>query len=521
MRTQFRWLGRVAAVALFMGPAGPVVFDAVAEDPPRDVAAQVEARQRREAAECRNRLARLQLTGIQARRLLPIIEKAADLHIRAYERQARLLPETVSAFAGFAAEDRLNQGFSKDVERRTGQINHQESEARDAHNKQLIALEEEAAKILTPQQRAAVPPPPPPGRRERPMLRTPLRARHPLGAQRSGNSQSEADRLAAARRELEALHAQKHPQLGPLGRCLLSPAAYEPVCQIAERKPAETVRRAIAVYERGTPELPFAQYEEQRAEVERLRKEINNWNLINGLHLDESQITRIVGLYDASIPSEKLALRQARPARPPETLLLSLEQAVEQVLNPGQRQVVADYKACLIPPKNLKDPVRVGQASDHSVYEQWLARARRQTGDGLERAISEGLGREAQILGDLSKTQRQQRAALLRKVVREAAAMSDAEFELSKAELAERIAPPDRAQELRKEIEGLARDRGLPGRVAHFMLNADFIAQLRQRGQQLAAGPDQKPADIAAGPQAENCDKGCALPGKKPKGPQK
>lgn len=64
----------------------------------------------------------------------------------------------------------------------------------------------------------------------------------------------------------------------------------------------------------------------------------------------------------------------------------ALEKELSQVLTPEQLQVVEDFKPCLIPPRDLKNPVRAGQASsnEHAVKRlrrlraapenQWLAR---------------------------------------------------------------------------------------------------------------------------------------------------
>ena len=190
-------------------------------------------------------------------------------------------------------------------------------------------------------------------------------------------------------------------------------------------------------------------------------------------------------------------------------------------MNPGQRQVVADYNACLIPPKNLKDPVRVGQAADHSRYERWLDRARKTSGRQLTTMIDRTLDAEAEHLASLSHAERKQRRTLLLKTARQVAKMPAAEFELGKAELAESIAPRDRKKELKGEIASLARARGLPGAIARHMLRPQFIAQLRERGRQLAEGLVQEQANLAQGPQAENCAEGCAIDGPPSKKKQK
>ncbi len=89
--------------------------------------------------------------------------------------------------------------------------------------------------------------------------------------------------------------------------------------------------------------------------------------------------------------AESLRSVQRRPGAgnklPPETFnarLVELEIAAESLLRPGQLEVLKTYKACLIPPKNLKDPVRVGQAAGSSTQmAKWLDRASRSYGSAL------------------------------------------------------------------------------------------------------------------------------------------
>jgi hypothetical protein len=483
-------------------------------DNPADLPLAAKERRFREATECRRVFEQLKLEPAQARRLVPIVEQAAELYTNEYDRQAERLADMAAAFAAFVAEDRVNQGFSPAVERRTSATNHRDKQAREAYHEQLIALEKEAAAVLTPQQREKI------GVNGD---GTPLSAeqrqraggkptRGPRG-QNQRNANEPPDRLKMLRGELQKLHGSVEPQPGPLARGLFRPATYEQLCQVAKVAPTEKLRQAREIYEQGTAEYPLAEVEAQRTQVEQHRKVINNWNLINGLYLSAGQINQVTDLYDGAQVSKAgfdELLRRPGEARK----LYQLELAVERMLNPGQRQVIADYKACLVPPKNLKDPVRVGQASDHSAYEQWLTRNRKVTGTALDKAVETAMAKEEEYHPKLAPAERQKRVALLKQTARQAANMPDAEFEIGKAELAAKIAPPDRIMEVSKALDAAARERGVPGKLAKFMLNAEFIGQLRERGQQLAAGVEHKAADLASGPQAENCEKGCALPKK-------
>ena len=89
--------------------------------------------------------------------------------------------------------------------------------------------------------------------------------------------------------------------------------------------------------------------------------------------------------------------------------------------------------------------------------------------------------------------------------------MDVTEFELSKADLAALIEREDRSLTLRSEIDDIQQYRGRAGIVARFIINDRFMSQLKCRGQQIADGIEQKQANLEDGPQAPNCDKGCAI----------
>jgi len=408
-----------------------------------------------EARRARELVNRLKLSPRQARGMLAIAERAAALHVAYYEWQASRLPEAIEAFAAFAAEDARGQGFSPEVERRARAISHALKQKREQLTEALIGLEVEAAKCLTLEQRCLLD-----------QTKSPRRPQPSSG--------STPDRLALARQESADLASAMRPAPGPLGRYLLHPAAGPELARTAGVALPLSLQQALDVLTGGTSAHPRAEFERNRAQVERLRNEINNWNLINGLNFTVEQMQRIIALYD-ECANQAVGLRQRRQQT------VALEQAVAEVLNAGQREVLRTYKPCLIPPRNLKDPVRVGQANDSSQLERWLERARRTPAARLPALVEGLLQREAEHYGPLSRAEQQKRKELLIRTARRAAAMSDVDFALRQCELAEQIAPRDRAQMLRDEIDTLARQRGQPGVLARFLLRPDFIDQLRQR----------------------------------------
>ena len=482
---------------LIIGLCGPWNLSAGAEEeqsPTRDYTREVErsAKQRyREASAARELGTWLGLTQSQARQLVPLVEQACALHLTRYETQAGHLDEMITAFTAFATEDSCNQGFTPEVEQQTAQTSHKAKEVQEGITLQLMELETQAAEILTPTQLDFVEEYHP-GRHQG-RWGTDGKAgvrQYIAAAARRAHRESQRDDLTDARDELRTLSNELHPHLEQVGRLLLHPAAALPICNLANVHTTETMDRALEVIQLGTEEHPIEWFDTQQARIQELRTEINNWNLINGLHLSTSQIEQIVGYYDATAARlQELKQQQGKQIRRQRNaVLVELEGAVEQVLNAGQREVLADYKACLLPPKNLKNPVRVGQANDGSQHEKWLEQARQAPAKRRERMIEKLLEREAEHFGSLTPYERREREKLLAETVAEAAKLSDLDFALSKGDLAERIAPQDRPAELKAKVETLARARGMPGVIAQFILKPEFIDQLRVRGQQLASG---------------------------------
>lgn len=497
------------------------------------------AKQNREKqrAACREFIAGLELTDRQVRALVDLADRAAALHVEAYRAQARLLPEMADAFADFAREDSLNQGFTLPVEARTAQLSHESKTAEESFVKQMNVLERQAIDLLSgPQLDYAknFQPGKPGGNhivkdpnatfgRSKPKGDRPERFASRRAKPKPPPTSDE--RIAAARQELAKISRQIHPQLGPLGQYLLHPVGGDALCSMMGVRSGQHILSALEISDRGTPEYHINQHDVDETRIATLSAEINNWNLINGLHLNRGQIGQVLTLCDAFQASQE----QPADRRPhkhhvhpvavePKPTVADLERAVEKVMNPGQRKVLAEYRACLIPPANLKDPVRIGQANDYGYLESWLAGARKMSAKQLVEAIAKLIDGEARYLGQLPPDERLAREKLLRQTAEQAAKMSDVDFEIGKAELAEKIAPRDRIMDLQHKIDTLARAEGQPGKINQFMIQPKFIEQLRTRDRQLAQGIVTEQADLAKGPQAGNCKGGCAVNPKGGKG---
>jgi hypothetical protein len=440
----------------------------------------------------------LSLTREQARSILPLYVDACRVHMGHYLDTAEIQPLEIQAYTAFLEEDRLNQGFSPEVERFTARIHRRTRVAREEMTGELNELADQVRAILTPAQRAFAEDYKPKReaviaafgtRSEQQKVARRAERRVRRGPPRPHHNDPE---LTDAQMELDALSRAVHPRLDVTAKHLLTPATAESLYGLADMPVPKAVREAVDCWRSGTRYYSLEQCKHDRQRLRALRKEINHWNLANGMHFDPEQIEQLVGL---AKEAERLrtAQRQAKPKYKlsPEAFnaeLVGLELAAELVLRPGQLEVMRTYKPCLIPPKNLKDPVRVGQASGSTRMGPWLANARRKPDRQVERMIDRLMEKETAHLGPMDEAALQQRRNLLRETARHAAEMSDVEFALNKDELAEAIRPPNRKEELGTDINAMRRERLQPGRTSRFLLNRGFADVLEARYEQLNQG---------------------------------
>jgi len=463
------------------------------------------------------------------------------LRVDQYQKMAELMPRMIEAFRAFRDEDEKDQGLSKELEQRTGGLNHQAKELQEAFIRDMLELEGQVKVLLTEAQLAAL------GRAAAPA---------PHGDPKAlarGVAQGRIEPLVMARDpalaemadQLRRFEASAHPQLGVIGMQLLHPQAANELYCLAGSKPGKDVLEGMKVLEQGTYECPHTQYEANEKALAELRGEINIWNLVNGLHLMSKQVDSVRQCAQAAQALREGFFREAWGPQGGERGLLArlvnrsteepgrfagalaaapavmgdiyqIERKVRAVLTDTQQQVIRDYKPCLVPPKNLRDPVRIGQANDASASARQLERLRKVPPGRLEEAAERALAAEQEHLGPYKPDELAARRKLLVETARASAAMSDTEFEIHKDELAEKIQPGDRKQELQHQLnDGLAA-RGVPGKIARFLLlDEHVIPVLARRAGQLANPVAARPQVAANGPAAENCDGGkCALPGR-------
>lgn len=145
------------------------------------------------------------------------------------------------------------------------------------------------------------------------------------------------------------------------------------------------------------------------------------------------------------------------------------------ILTENQIYVIEDFTPCLIPPKSLRDPARVGQASgDTSGVEAVLERLRNAPSERYSRIREEALDRHIDKLereiGVMTNEEKEAERIRVKGIIEKARKMSKVDFELNKSEMAREIGPmKTSSQKLRKyELS----------KVGRFMLNARLIPVL-------------------------------------------
>lgn len=315
--------------------------------------------------------------------------------------------------------------------------------------------------------------------------------------------------------------------------------------------------------------LPFAAWSEDDKSVSdecekgvrELRCDINLLNLINGINLNTHQMKHIIAAaktadnesvspfnaadteqlmktltpivnkieQGASLSEEEMkALRKARSAynggengakasKARKENLNKLAKGVEEILFESQKQVLEDYKPCLIPPKNLKDPVRVGQANDSSRAVNMLKKLRQipdkiideKRGEIIEAAIE----RVEKHGGKFKEEERVQVKQKLADIIKKTRAMSDVDFELNKEDLAKELSFLHKIDYLEEKIKELGGTRDVVARkITSFFLNPRMIPLLEERIHQVETHVVDDQTDLDKISPADKCKDGqCAI----------
>jgi hypothetical protein len=167
--------------------------------------------------------------------------------------------------------------------------------------------------------------------------------------------------------------------------------------------------------------------------------------------------------------------------------LSALDHELSKILTSEQQEVIDGFQPCLIPPKDLKNPVRAGQASSNDRAINMLRRIREipsfiwdhRKYQFLSRHV-ERFSRHRSVMTEEEKEKEIQRLLTLTEKVR---SLSDTDFELEKETLAEELKPLNMVHELREELEKRVpyMRRAKVSKSTRFLLNERIIPILEER----------------------------------------
>lgn len=469
----------------------------------------LQLRQLRRDVQAIRLLQALRLTDAQRQQVLEIAGRADEITKEYGAERKERLQEMLDTFRQFRDETQANEGFSPGLERRTGRLNHVDHSARDAYFAEIQGLEEEVRRVLTPGQRRIV---------------SDFKS-HPGRGRRRDRIRDDSP-LDDAVMEMTRLTSNR-PRPGTISRCLFPPEA---VTHLQESPPFWELKRSVRAKRkppRLSPETGNQQTAGQEAELALIRHDVTLLNLVNGLHLTSAQVSKLItcaeaakkirsrdgGRFSANTSVQLAVMKQVRLdmyrfgrvrekttegirrirrslsgqsrrlGRPASTTTVrDVEMKVESLLTEGQRLIVVNYKPCLI--SNIKDPIRVGQASDGTRELRMLERIRRMRSDRVsDRMLDRLLEKEEQHLGAYTATEREARRRQLVELVKRVRAMSDTEFHVHKDKLIAELQAADRVLEAGKKLDDLRRNEmNRPGKFARFLLDARIIPILKKRG---------------------------------------
>ncbi len=307
-----------------------------------------------------------------------------------------------------------------------------------------------------------------------------------------------------------------------IGRiCLL--ALFVWLAPQASAQPRGTIR------EDRQPATALTSLEPELTTVRDLKEEINLYNLILGLQLGRSQMLEILKLAEEAAAMQREYLDSCRRPEvvqsvrsldnvlaclkkgrfaPKEVELMAhaaeahllrlrrdyfarlnaLETKVWDLLSPAQRLILTNYRECLIPEADVKNPVNLGQAevSEHLV--DLLGNIRNLPETDLDAALDKVVG---EMFAQLDKKFRltalgsaDRERARIKEVFKRARALSAVDFELQKAELAKE-AKPQFVNQLHAEVESFQKKMqqmiGGVSKIGKQLLHPKVIPILRAR----------------------------------------
>lgn len=187
--------------------------------------------------------------------------------------------------------------------------------------------------------------------------------------------------------------------------------------------------------------------------------------------VDNRGISKSTEKSAGDIHKKELELREEYVSK-----LIELEGNIGKVLSENQLCIVDEFKPCLIPPKNLRDPARVGQAKGDtygavSVLEQIRKVPPRRYEVAKSRVIELYLDKYEKKIELLPPDKREAEAARVGKILDEARNLSSIDFEMKKESLAQEVLIEPEYKKKKNEL----------GKVGRLLLDVRLFPILEKR----------------------------------------
>jgi len=248
--------------------------------------------------------------------------------------------------------------------------------------------------------------------------------------------------------------------------------------------------------------------ESKNSQQLRLFQKISLLNLINGLHMSKEQMKKVYDLnlqleaekvehyfatlrvlsYVESVRSklykELIAGRQSddwvkKAARTDKMLrecrnmsykcYEELAPKVEKVFTDAQKEIINTFDPCTVPPRDLRKPVRAGQAPNQEKIFRALRALRKMPQWRQRRVIEQATDRHIRSVKEhtnLTPEEERREWERVKKLLHKIASMDDVDFELKKQELVNELvygSPVKAIKEKKKQLEELGREIGKTG----------------------------------------------------------
>ncbi|MCG3138839.1 MAG: hypothetical protein HJJLKODD_02708 [Phycisphaerae bacterium] len=385
----------------------------------------------------------LQLTRQQAQMLVPLIESAIRQRRSDEEQEAELYPHILDADQRLI--DQLQHGEADNtLINQVAQLHQRRLAIHKQSMHYLLNLEEKIQELLTSEQ----------------IIQLEAASRNDLKTPRTIPRA-----LQQAEIKLQAIKRFIRQDLGPSGTWLFHPLSTGVIYAKAGRSP---------------PDLyPLSRYCENQDKIRHLEQQICDLNLIDTLRLSTEQMAACLSIYQSYLaysgPDEVFFL-----PRQNSDSIVEYERAIELILNKGQISLLIEYEPSVLPSPFAAEST-AGRVDNTTFLQDWLRDARRWPDEGLDLFVTNLMDIEQHNQGPYLKQNYDERKALLLNEFKQIKAMSDVAFEISLGDLGKHIEPTNCKKQLQHEIFELSKEYGLPGPIAHQLLNISFMNQVCQR----------------------------------------